>query len=132
MDKKVIEYTIGEKTYIQKPLVLGQITQLVDILDGLELRADMTPEEIISALKGVVPSALAVVLCEKDKKLADKDLDLTTKEFKFALDLDTTQAIITDFFDCNPIVSLLLKLRENTTKIINTIASQVNGSTNSA
>jgi len=121
MDKREYEYQIDNKTYVQKPLVLGQIEQLSTLLNGLEIKTDMQPEDIISVLKEKIPQALAIVLCEKGEKLKDKDIESFAKELKFAIDLDLTMDVITDFFECNPIVSLLKKLRDQAEKIKATI-----------
>ncbi len=130
--KNEFSYQIDGRTYVQKPLVLGQIEQLLDVIDGIELRHDMTQGEILAAVKKDIPLAMAVILCEKDTKLADKDIDTLAKELKFSVDFETAQAIVTDFFVCNPIVSLLKKLRENVSKVLDAIKAQVGGSTNSA
>ena len=133
MEKQEFEYQIDDKTYVQRKLVLGQIEQLMDIIEGLELRTDMKPEEVLVVLKKKIPSGLAIILCEKGTKLADKDIDALAEELKFSVDADQAMEIVSDFFVCNPIVSLLGKLRDAGDKVLTAIKNQATGgSTNSA
>ncbi len=87
----------------------------------LSERHSVSDTVIISVLKEKIPQALAIVLCEKGEKLKDKDIESFAEELKFAIDLDLTMEVITDFFGCNPIVSLLKKLRGQAEKIKATI-----------
>lgn len=111
------KYTVGDKIYIQKPLVLGQISQLIECLKGKTIEWS-GPLEMYSQLKDRFPRLLAIVLTEEGKSPGGKDLDTIEVEVEFSIDLDTTLKVIEDFFDCNPTASLLKKLAGMSTKIL--------------
>jgi hypothetical protein len=101
-------YTINGTTYIQKPLVLGQIGQLTSLLQDISFSA-FDPISIIAALSDRLPGALVVVLRKEGELLADKDYSAALRDIA-ETDLLQAVQIITDFFDCNPIQSLLESL----------------------
>ena len=101
------KYQIGDKTYIQKTLVLGQIEQLMNLLDGLTLPAQFTPAGVIAAIGERLYPALAVVLTEEGQPLSGKDLSALGEAIKWAIEPETAVEVIADFFDCNPIASIV-------------------------
>jgi uncharacterized protein YqgV (UPF0045/DUF77 family) len=111
--KKEYKYTIGDITYYQKPLVIGQINQLIEILKDTNIPSNLNPLNIIVALGSKVPAVIAVLLHEKDKKLKDKDVTNLATTIEFDLKPETTLEVVGDFFDCNQI-SLLLEQMTNT------------------
>lgn len=105
------KYDIGGKNYSQKPLVLGQLRQLLEILKGVALPANMDTLALVNAMSDRLPAALAVVLIpEGTSSLRDKDLDALAAEIEFAISPEQTLEVVEDFFDCNPLPSLLNKL----------------------
>lgn len=63
----MFKYIIDGKTYIQKPLVLGQIRQLIGHLKGLEIKPGSSGVGIVFELGDQLPAALAIVLVEEGK-----------------------------------------------------------------
>jgi hypothetical protein len=110
------KYLIGEKIYIQKPLVLGQILQLTGYLEGIK-KLSNSPLEIIRSLGDKLPSALAIVLTEEGGSVRGKDLKSLADEISFSIDLETIFKVIEDFFGCNPISLNLEKLTAAMQKI---------------
>lgn len=100
-------YQIGSKTYEQRPLVLGQLRQLLQLLCDVEVSLERGALGLVAALGDKLPKALAVVLTEKGQSPADKDLDAAAAELEFAISPEQALEVVEDFFDCNPIVSLL-------------------------
>ncbi|MFH2011679.1 MAG: hypothetical protein ABIJ37_03090 [Pseudomonadota bacterium] len=114
MEPKRYEYKVDEKTYIQRPLVLGQLKQLIAFLGTLELPAIDINQADVGVFLGIlgdrIPHALAIVLNEDGIKLQEKNLEAMASEIESTFDLEITIKAVEDFFDCNPIVSLLNKL----------------------
>lgn len=102
-----MKYAIGDKTYFQKPLVLGQIMQLLDLLKDVSIPKNASILTIINSLGDRLPNALAIVLIPEGISLKDKDIDQLAKEIKFSISPEITITAVEDFFDCNPIASLL-------------------------
>ncbi|MDH4100606.1 MAG: hypothetical protein OEV28_08520 [Nitrospirota bacterium] len=115
---KEFSYKIGNKKYVQKALVLGQIRQLTGLLDGVVLPSDTS--DIVAwvrVLGNKLPGAIAVVLVEEGAHLKDKDLELFTRDIEFEISPEQTMQVVQDFFVCNPIASLLENLSGAITKI---------------
>lgn len=104
------KYDIGGKIYIQRPLVLGQVRQLLEILKGITIPADADTLGMIEAVGGRLPKALAAILNPEGIPLREKDLDAIAAELEFAITPEQIFEVAEDFFDCNPLQSLLQKL----------------------
>lgn len=113
--KGPMEYVIVDKTYIQKPLVLGQIKQLTKLLKGIQWPQKLDIVEIVEALTDVLPQGLAIVLIEKGKEsakeLKTRDLTATQEEFEYGVDSELIIKVINDFLSCNPINSMWSLMR---------------------
>jgi len=118
------KYTIGDKVYKQTPLVLGQIQQLTNLIQGLILPEDTNVISLISVLGDKLPTAIAIVLKPSDVALRDKDIEVITKEISFELSPEQTIQVIEDFFDCNQISSLLTKITATLEKIKGNLGTQ--------
>lgn len=118
------KYTIGDKTYIQKPLVLGQIMQLIKIIDGLKIPSGINTLGLIAALGDRSPLALAIVLTEEGKSPKDKDIEAFSKEIQFDIRPEEAIKVVEDFFDCNQVPSLLKSLSDLVGKITAKIGSK--------
>lgn len=110
-------YTIGDKTYCQNKLVLGQVRQIVKLLEGVEIKKDADSLALIKMLDDKLPDALAIVLTESGTSLKNKDIKALAEELEFSVDLDMAVQVIEDFFSCNPIASLIEKLTGTLSKI---------------
>jgi hypothetical protein len=110
-------YIIGEKKYTQKPLVLGQVKQLLDLLKGVMIPADAGSLELVMILGDKLPLALAIVLAEEGKSLRSKDIPAMADEIEFAVIPDQVLEIVDDFFLINPISSISEKLMKMVERI---------------
>jgi hypothetical protein len=126
------EYAIGDKAWQQRPLVLGQVKQLLDVLKGLEIPEGVGPTEIIGILGDRLPLALAIVLTEKGKSPRGKDLSAAAGELEFSITPEQILEVIADFFSCNPLSSVLERLAGLMDDLGRTMATTKIGSPKSA
>jgi len=110
-------YKIGDKTYLQKALVLGQWRQLLDLMQGLSIPQNLDVSGMISVFGTKLSYALAIVLTEEGTSARDKDMVALASELEFAIEPELVLQVIEDFFACNPIPSLLSGLSGVMTKI---------------
>lgn len=126
-EKKEYTYQIGDKKYIQRKLVLGQIRQLTSLLDGTVISGDKSDvAHWIRILDDKIHLALAVVLTEEGASLMDKDIYKSAKKIEFSIEPEQVTEVIEDFFVCNPIASLLQRL-EGTISRISKVIIRGNG-----
>jgi len=110
----MLEYKIGNKKYVQRRLVMGQVDQLLDALEGIKLSGSVNPLDIQKALGDKIYLALAIVLVEEGKS-PKRDIDELRElasEIQWAILPEQEIEVIENFFDCNPIVSILERLPE--------------------
>lgn len=100
-------YEIDGKTYEQSPMVFGQWQQLNRVIDGLEIPSSITPRSLTVAFSDRLDQILAIVLTEKDQSPRDKNLDELAKHLTFSMPPEQVAEVVTDFFVCNPIPSVL-------------------------
>jgi len=117
MDKNKYKNHIGETDYVRRPLVIGQVKQLMDVLGDIILPADIDIPGIIAVLGVRLPYALAVILTEKDTHPKDKDIDGLGESFTYTLETSTAIQAVEDFFVLNPVASLLEKMSGMVDKI---------------
>jgi len=110
-------YEIDGRKFVQRPLVWGQIRQLLSVLDGVEFRQGMTTLELIKLLGDKIPDALSVVLTEQGQSIREKDLTALADFLGFSTPVETVVTVIEDFFDCNPTGSYLEKVNEALGKV---------------
>jgi hypothetical protein len=103
-----MRYDVNGKTYTQAPLVLGQIGPLATLLSRTRILGT-DPLSLIAALGGSLPEAMAIVLTPEGVHPADKDLDAVRREL-YDMAPDTAIQVVSDFFVCNPLPSLLERL----------------------
>lgn len=123
------EYDIGGRAFVQRPLVLGQVQQLLRILDGLTLPEDrLTLASLLDALGDRLYSALAIVITEKGASPRDKNIGELAEALQWSADMDTVLQVIDDFFVLNP-ASLLLEKAGNLIAALNrTLMTRADGS----
>ena len=108
MDQK--KYDIGGKTYIQRPLVWGQILQILDILKRVTIPVGLNALSLVIALREHLSAALAVVLTPEGAILQAKDLAALAAEIEFAITPEQIFEVVEDFFVCNPLPLFLDRL----------------------
>jgi hypothetical protein len=121
-------YEIGGDIYIQRPLTLAQIKELIALLKDFNIPLSSGPVGIIDALGEKVPVALALILEEQPhffprltafiRKWSGKNT-LTARAGKLegSITLDQTLEVIDHFFALNPIASLLKRFESMTAQI---------------
>jgi hypothetical protein len=131
METKIYTYVIGNKTYTMKPLVMGQLQQLINIIKDVQFSGD----DIMSLMMGLgdrLPEAIAVILHEPEVSLKDKDIKALSLEIAFEMSPEQTLGIVEDFFECTPVSSLVEKIRETVEKVATKMSQTVSGSPTSA
>jgi hypothetical protein len=115
------EYRIGGKTYVQKPVVLGQVRLLAPIVSGMTIASDATAAGLATALGERLPEALAIVLVEDGANVREamKDSNRVERasEIEWAIDPETVMEVASDFFECNPASSLSGKITGMSSKL---------------
>ncbi len=108
---KQFSYIINGKKYTQSMLVLDQVQQVGELLEGSGL-SGCDPTKIFNYLirKDLLPAAAAILLLPENLSLKDKDIKALTETLKFELNLETAVKICTDFFSANAIGDVLDKL----------------------
>lgn len=116
------KYQIGDKVYIQKPLVMGQTEQLLEELKGITFPTEFNVWSIKEILGEKLYICLAISLLEEGKspKRTKEDLQIFADDLRWAIDIDTTIKVIQDFFTCNLVASQ--RLNEVMLKIIGSIS----------
>lgn len=107
-------YTINGKTYTQRTLVLGQIKQLTEALEGVSMPAGAGVGQVAGIIGDHLPQCAAVVLQPEGVAHRDKDMAAMEAEFCEHLDIVTADKVIDDFFSLTPaatIAKLLGRLR---------------------
>lgn len=108
-ERKEFKYTIGDKVYYQRKLVMGQVNQLVEIVKVIdEIPENPTVVQLVTAFGDKLMEAVAIILIPADIKLKEKDVEKVIEDIEFEVEPEMVLEVIEDFFDCNPI-SLLLK-----------------------
>jgi hypothetical protein len=110
--RKCFEYEINGTTYEQRKLVAGQVEQLGDLIVEAHLSfADPSIGTIVRTLGDHLYRAIAIVLRKKGaERWWEKDLDVMAGLLRWEMEAETAADIVKDFFDCNPLGSLLEKL----------------------
>lgn len=102
-------YQINGKPYTQRPLVLGQSRQLLDLLSGVRI-TDLSAAGLIESVGDKLPEVLAVVLIpEGCQRIKDRDLAAIAADVEEA-GLSVVLDVVTDFFGCNQLSLLLGRL----------------------
>jgi hypothetical protein len=129
-------YKIGDKTYSQKKLVLGQICQLLclmkesGLLQGKEILipANISTKDLVDFLsdKGEMLSKWISIILKEDRiPLSEKNLEAMTSEIDFSIEMEQAMEVISDFFDFLNLISLSEKLATMMVEIENKIMDQI-------
>lgn len=120
-------YDIDGITYIQRPLVFGQIKQLSTLLGGVTIDLNNAAEGLLQVVGDHMPQALAIVLTPEGTRLKDKDLTELADTLEFAITAEQIVQVVDDFFTCNPVVSILNRLGQTTGVIKDVMVNWVTG-----
>jgi hypothetical protein len=123
------EYDIDGKTFVQRPLVMGQVQQLLRCLDGIDLPESLTLASLLDALGGRLYTAIAIVITEKGCSPREKNVAELAAALEWSIDMDTALGIIDDFFELNPVSSLLGKAGKLIGRMGRSMAGPETGST---
>lgn len=104
------KYTINGRTYVQGPLVLGQLLPLCELVEGIKIPA-FTVQEIIKALGPKLSEAMAIILIPEGKSPRASDLEALAAIFEEHMTFETALEVVADFLSFNPASSLLEKIR---------------------
>lgn len=102
-------YKIGDKVFIQRPLVLGQWKQV------MELFAEMREGDPLDIFAH--PRCMAILLTEKGVSLKEKNLEASTEFIEQNIDAMISLEVVNDFFDLSPVHLFSQKLIEVRGKI---------------
>lgn len=127
-----MEYDLNGTVYVQRPLVIGQVRQLVVLLDGLSIPRGASIPELIDALGGKLMPAVAVALTEKGKSPRDKDIDSLAGELEFTMTPEQLLQVVDDFFGLNPISSIMERIGHLMQNGAGTIGAMENSLKNSS
>ena len=123
-------YEINGKNYTQRPLVLGQIMPLIDLMQGIELR-DFSATGLIQSLGPNLPEVMAIVLIPEGTRLSQKDIPTLAEEFEEYLSIETALEVVEDFLSFNPVSSIsarmtgvMIKMIEAATAVLSSMTSK--------
>lgn len=123
------EYDIDGRAFVQRPLVLGQVQQLLRALDGMTVPENLSLASLLDSLGGRLYSALAIVITEKGCSPRDKNIEELADKLEWSAGMDTVMEILDDFFTMNPVSSLLGKAGKMIGGLNRTILALGTGST---
>ena len=110
-------YRLGGRVYEQRPLVLGQIRQLEELLQDIPWETTAGAADLLRLLGDKLPLAAAVVLRPKRPwplcllyEPRRKNIRRLAGRLAYDLDLAAGYQVVADFFVCNPVRSFLLRL----------------------
>jgi hypothetical protein len=103
------KYEIGGKIFIQRPLVLGQWKQIMELI--AEMR-EADPLDIFAH-----PRCIAILLMEKGVSLKEKNLEASAEFIERNIDAMISLEVVNDFFDLSPVHLFSQKLMEVRGKI---------------
>ena len=109
-------YEINGIVYRQRPLVLGQLAALGELLEAVTIR-ELTVQGIIQAFGDRLADAMAVVLVPQGQKVRDRDLNALARELDEHMTIETALEVVADFLHFNPISSLFERIRAITARI---------------
>ncbi len=108
------KYTIGDKRYCQRPLVMGQVDQLLEVLESAPIKNVLSAWDIKKSLGENLYLCLAIVLIEEGKtaRRTMDELRALADEIRWSIDPETEVEVIENFFDCNPVARIMERLPE--------------------
>jgi hypothetical protein len=105
-----MRYVIGGKRYVQNKLSWGQVLHVVGLLRGADLRQAGGIFGVIEALGPKLPELLAVALVPEGQSPERTPEELAETAAALAANPEVMFEALSDFFVCNPVVSLAEKM----------------------
>ncbi len=127
---EVRKYQVGDATYVQRPVVLGQLSRLMESLNGIRITT-LSATGLIAAVGPKLPEIMAAVLVPDGLAPAEVDHDRLAEELAWNMDPETALKVVEDFFVLTPVSSYLSKLTEVVVKVMRTGAATKNRKTGS-
>ena len=122
----VKRYQINEKVYVQKPLVLGQLQQLLQEIGEIKIESPSIVG-LISALGEKLHKILAIILVEEGKSVKEKEIDILAEELKESITVEQAMEIIEDFLLFNRLSLILEKIQSGLMQVMpNTESKSMN------
>ncbi len=128
MDQK--KYEINGKIYFQKALVLGQIADIIPLLENRFID-DLSAVGLVTSLGDILPELAAVILIPEGTKISERDLEAMKSEFQNEMSLDTALEVAADFLSFNPVSSFFTRLKNLTGAIVTGMMGKETGSAKS-
>lgn len=100
----------NKREFTQKAPVILQLKQIKALIKETDFNfADFDLLKLLDQLTDAdaVPKFLAIVLCEKGKKLIDKDIEELKDFFNTNADMNFISSVVKDFFVINDILAML-------------------------
>jgi hypothetical protein len=101
-EKKQTTYKIGDKTYHQRPVVIGQARQISNAIKGMSINYS-DPFSVINSVGDKIVELVAIVLIPDGVELKIKNLDKVIYDIEWELSPELAIEIVTDFFIINPL-----------------------------
>lgn len=115
------QYEIGHKTYVQHPIVLGQLQMLLPLMGGMAISTG-SPAEIAAILGAGLPRALAIVLIEQGSDVREscssEMIETRMANLEWSITPELALEVVEDFFVCNRTSSLVERIREGLDKLM--------------
>lgn len=129
-----ITYKIGGRVYVQRPLVLLQIEQLVEFVNPEMFKGYQVTNAvgIVRCLGDKLAQILAIVLTPREVTVEDKDLAASAAHLRSHVDIETAVKVVTDFLSCNPINSVFDRLTGIMAKVGMVASATATGSRSSS
>lgn len=111
------QYKIGDKTYLQKTLVYGQIRQILGIVRKINFgkkgeKIEFTVTDLINLLGDGILNFISILLIPSDSTPKDKDNSKIAKEIEWEITSDIILEVMSDFFVFNQVSEVQKKMME--------------------
>jgi hypothetical protein len=129
MERTRIEYTFDEKKYYQRRLLIGQIRQLVEQLQGVKIDFG-NPAALVTSLGDKLPRSLAIVLIPDGAHPKEMDLaaiEALAADLEFALEPNDVMQVVEDFFSLNDPYSFLTRFAQTAKAIEERLRQRASG-----
>lgn len=121
------KYEFGGKKFVQRPVVWGQMEELVDIIAKVPFKSIDGKLDAITLVKSLgeyLLPALAIVLIEEGVPLWERDMPSHLNFIRYNLPAETVLQVVEDFFVCNPTASFLERLAGMLNKVVENLPTE--------